>query len=56
MAWQVIIRLGTHPFIKARQGNQVGGKGSQVQAKESEIPHPTLPLLGVPEEHPATQP
>lgn len=54
MAWQVIITLGTYPFIKAEQGNQVGGKGSQVQAKESEIPSPTLPLLEVPEEHSAT--
>lgn len=55
MARQVIITLGTYPFIKAEQGNQVGGKGSQVQAKESEIPPPpTLPLLEVPEEHSAT--
>ena len=53
MSYQVAIRLGTSPHIKAGQGNPVGGKGSQEQAKESETP--PLPLLGVPQEHQATQ-
>lgn len=34
-------------------GNPLAGEGSQAQAKESETP--SLPLLGVPQEHQAVQ-
>lgn len=45
MASQDVIRLGINPYIKAGQGNLVGGKESHKQAKESKTPQ--LPLLKV---------
>lgn len=42
MAYQVAVLLGTSPHIKAAQGNPIGLMGSQKQAKETEIPAPTL--------------
>lgn len=44
----ITIRLSTNPYIKARQDNSVGGKGSQEQTKESKtLPTHQLSLLGV---------
>ena len=34
--YQVAVRLGTSPHIKAEHGNPLGGKDSQRQAKDSE--------------------
>lgn len=36
MTYQVAIGLGSYPYIKAEQGNPIGGKGFQKQEKESE--------------------
>jgi hypothetical protein len=36
MAYQVAIRLDISPHIKAGQGNPIGRKGSQKQARKSE--------------------
>ena len=46
MAYQVVVRIGTSPPIKARQGNPVGGwdpKGRQQSQGQ-----PLLPQLGAP--------
>lgn len=47
IAKQDTMSLGSDLHNKAEQGNPVGGKGSQEQAKESETL--LLPLLGVPQ-------
>ena len=49
MAKQYTVRAGTVRHIKTGQGNSVGGRGSQAQAKESETP--PFPLFGIPQEH-----
>ena len=48
MAYQIVIQLGAFPHIKSGQGNPVGRKGSQEQAKESETaPTPTVRSLRI---------
>lgn len=52
IAQRTTITLVTNTPVEAGQGNPVGGKASQVQAKESEVLPPSL--LGVPQEYQAT--
>lgn len=52
MTKQDTIRHGQSPHIEAGQGNHMGGKESQEQAKESEMT--LLPLLGVQRKHQAS--
>lgn len=54
MALKYTIRLSTYSQITAESGSPVGGEGSQLQAKESEIL--SALIIGVPQQHQATQP
>lgn len=51
--YQAAITLVTHPHMMAGECKPVGGKEPQKQAKIQR--HPTLPLLGVPQEYQDTQ-